>query len=450
MGILKKVTGLLSRFAGIDQTTPWRSIAIIGVVLGIIGFVYEVSRREEKPKMVLEVSANTPVVDIKEGLPALNVFFGGVDIRQQNKALNFITVKVINDSKVGILRDRYDSHDPLGFHVSSGQIITADVPSASNEYLRKTAHVTHDTSNVFLPEVSLDGAQYYVVRLLVVIPVSNNISISAIGHVEGVGAVVIREPYRDAGKQPFWAEVLAGTTAVQAVRTVFYTMCFLLLVVFVAAAGSMLGPRSESRKRHRDIELFKAATMVTLNGSEEWIFDEYLANGAKLILAMRDVAVDETLVGVAFHIFSHGALPPGKVAEYEIPASVGWFLTEVRARQCFEEHLITVESGKPIVNKHYREVLDALVRFMFNKRILTDNDSPVPDSRIHIYGDRKDMLIQVTHGTRTYGMRIPGAQTPMPVPLFKTFVEVDGVHNATIVMNPPPAVPATPKSPSAT
>jgi len=241
MWLLRKLAELVKKFAGIDQTASWRSFAIVAAALGAIYLLYDHYFVDTKAKVVFEVIANTSVVDIKEDVPALSVLFNGADIRQQKKTLSVISLKVINDSSVDILKDRYDSNDPIGFRVTAGQIVTADVSNTSNEYLKRNVRVSHDPSAVVLPEVILEAAQYYVVKLLVLSPVDSTVAISAMGHVGGVREIVIREPYRDAKKVPFWSEAFSGRGPVQAVRVISYSV---ILIVGDFCSGSCRGSHS--------------------------------------------------------------------------------------------------------------------------------------------------------------------------------------------------------------
>lgn len=417
---------MLKRIASIDQTSLWRTFAIAATLLGVIYILYD-NTKDTNPKIVFEVTANTSVVDIREKLPKLSVLFDGVDIQQQQQSLQIIAVKVLNQSTIDILKDRYDTKDPFGLAVSQGQIIQCEVTTASNEYLLRNARARFSQRQVYFSDVILEAGQYFVVKILLLVPSSTPVQISAVGHVGGVLGVSVVDSYRSIGQIGILSKAFDGSIPVQILRFVSYISASVLVGVLILTIAKSFDGKVGAISRRRLITHFKSATMVRLDGTEEWIFDLYRTGDARQILALYEVIRDEKNMQSVYKV-----LKSEKVFHYEVPLAYGWFLTWERAKLIFERQLIREEAGKLVANTHFREVLGAFIAFLLNKKALTRNDLPVPDSKVHLYGNGTDMFIQVTQGQRVYGMRIPNAQAPIDDPIFTSYLSVEGIHNASI------------------
>lgn len=142
-------------------------LALLFSVFSIYTFVYE-----KRTSLTLEILSNTSVLAIHEKVSNLNIFYEGMDITQRRETLRIITVRLLNDGEVDILKNFYDENDPVGFTLVGGQIVkTPELLDASNEYLRtKMNHTLVDPNKVTIDPVILESGEYFVFKILILSP----------------------------------------------------------------------------------------------------------------------------------------------------------------------------------------------------------------------------------------------------------------------------------------
>jgi len=59
---------------------------ILAIILAIF-WAYDRFIADKHPQLYFDIQTSTSVLDIKENLPKLNIFFDNIDIRQQNLSL---------------------------------------------------------------------------------------------------------------------------------------------------------------------------------------------------------------------------------------------------------------------------------------------------------------------------------------------------------------------------
>src|SRR5689334_18848534 len=106
-------------------------VAIVGLLLAFFFFVYE-----KKPEVTYQILSESNVLDIREKIGKLNIFFGHEDIYKENKNLSLVTIRVVNSGKVNILSSHFDDEQLWGFVVENGNVIETQMLSSSSDYLK--------------------------------------------------------------------------------------------------------------------------------------------------------------------------------------------------------------------------------------------------------------------------------------------------------------------------
>lgn len=77
-----------------------RDISFYGLILAVIlgGItIYAVFFQEKRPTLKLKLLSSASVLDVREKIEKLEIFYNGIDIQNKNQALRVILLKVIND-----------------------------------------------------------------------------------------------------------------------------------------------------------------------------------------------------------------------------------------------------------------------------------------------------------------------------------------------------------------
>ena len=197
---------LIDSIRDLDQKFAW---SFVGVLLALLFGGITVQREffsETRPRLRYDILTSTPVLNVREDVSKLSVFFDGIDIREQKKSLRVITVRVANDSQKDILKGFYDESEPLGLRVSTGRVIRSDLVTASNPYLeRQLVPRRQDDRTLVFPSVILEAQEYFVVKLLVLHGEGAEPYITPIGKIAGVRTIPVTEAYKQEVSPPFLA-----------------------------------------------------------------------------------------------------------------------------------------------------------------------------------------------------------------------------------------------------
>ena len=355
---------------------------LLGFILAIIlalFWAYDKLLVDKHPQLYIDVQTSTSVLDIKEDLPKLDILFDGIDIRQQNLSLRIISVKVINDSSIDILKGQYDPEDPLGLQVSSGKIIKADLADTSNEYLRKTLTIRLDQENVlYLKDVILDAHQYFSVKLLILHPIDSAPSIKPVGHIAGVKMIKVRETYKEQGVASMWTRAFAGSWSVQGFRLFGYFFLSFGLLILIAAILSPINNLLNKQTRKENVGKFKRSTTLSLDDKDEFIFARYVETGFHELMIIRRIIQDEKTLARYYaraeetrgsselYYFSKVA-SRAKVVSLEF--SVLGLIDDLT-----KSGLIKNEGGIPSVDTHMKDVLIQFLAYLKGHRLVDKKD----------------------------------------------------------------------------
>src|SRR5947209_1452323 len=108
-------------------------IGLIGLLLGAVGLY--AAFHVKQPNIRFEIAAEANVLDIRQTLSNLQIFFEGQDIQQNNLNLRIMTLHVVNDGEIDILQTQYDQTQPFGFKLTTGRIIELRRPISPSPYI---------------------------------------------------------------------------------------------------------------------------------------------------------------------------------------------------------------------------------------------------------------------------------------------------------------------------
>ena len=285
-----------------DLRGSWISIdkrwSLLGVVLAIVfgGLtVYAEFIRDRRPDLKFEVVSNTSVLDVREELGKLEIFYDGLDIMKSKQSLRVVVVRVVNPGETDILMGHYDERVPLGFTVSNGELLRVELLEASNGYLMSNMRVlfTDDLQSVFAP-VIIESKEFFTFKALILHSQGEPPVLSPQGKIAGIRTISLSEQISAENDQSYWHLVFSGGVLVQASRLISYFFGLILLLFAIISPIVYVSGKFTRRKRAKHIKHFRRVTGIELQDKDEFIFSEYMDNGHRHVKAMSSLLTNKT------------------------------------------------------------------------------------------------------------------------------------------------------------
>jgi len=366
------IKGILKRFP--VSFTAW----LITFLVAALGLALVILLADKHPQIYYDIQASTSVLDIKEDLPKLDIFYDGIDIRQNSLSLRLISLKIVNDSSKELRIEDYDPRAPLGLKVTSGRILLAELTESSHEYLQTYVSLRKEGENIlYFGSVILNPRQYCILKLLVLHPADETPAIAPLGYFAGMDTIRIRETYREQAKESVWSKAFAGTWLVQTLRLLGYLVGGVGALIIIAGLINSFGDRRDEYKRKRNVRRFKKEIQLSLNEKDEQIFSSYIWGGHDELQMMGQILESSESLRRASKDAEEARkeralfiLPKAMQKKYPFPSThyelMLRFIDSLTQSKFIEYH-----DGEIVVDGHMRETLVAFLDFL-KKRGLED------------------------------------------------------------------------------
>ena len=272
--------------------------SLLGVILALLfgGLaIYSEFFRDRKPELRFEIVSNTSVLDVREDLGKLEIFYDGLDIKKSKQALRVVVVRVVNSGETAILMGHYDKREPLGFTFSTGKLLRVELLEASSRYLISNLRVslTDSLLCVFEP-VILESKEYFMFKALILHTQGWTPILSPQGKIAGIRTFYLTEQSSTESEMSYWHLVFAGGVWVQAARLILYFLGLTLLLLTVIFSVDFVSEKLTRRKRKKHVKRFRRATDIELQDKDEFLFSAYEDNGFDYVHAMGQLLSDKT------------------------------------------------------------------------------------------------------------------------------------------------------------
>src|SRR6266568_4549627 len=227
------------------------SASSLSLVIGLIALYYTV--RRTRTNLVVDVTSELNVMDVRTPLKDLSILFQGQDIQKQNANLRILGVRLVNEGDTNILENFFDSRIPWGLMIDGGRLIEARITGSNSQYLSDNLHpkIT-GIDEVDFEKVIFHRGKYGALELLVLHDKNVEPQVRPLAKIAGRDAVSIRNSFREQDQEGFAAKVFKGPVPVQIVRTIAYFLTGLGTVIVVGFAVAGIGSiPSRIKKRSR-------------------------------------------------------------------------------------------------------------------------------------------------------------------------------------------------------
>ncbi|MDQ5988407.1 MAG: hypothetical protein CSYNP_04167 [Syntrophus sp. SKADARSKE-3] len=331
-------------------------IAVLSMIIGVyLGFFRDIS-----PLLKYEILSNTNIVNIKEDVKGLSIIYNKEDIRKTNKSLSVIVVRISNEGLSPIRKGDYDRVSPLGININPGQIITAEIISATKDYLRDAPITVRDSSNVEFSQSIINPNESFVVKMLILSQGQSILKITPTGTIAGVKKPIL-DDQSDHEKISFIEKVTMGSLSVQIARILTYGIGFIIVMIIIIVPSVFISSNYSQWKRMLIVKQFKSHTTSDVNKMNVNLYDYYTKDKLNIIelkqlkkICKDNFSLDEFIQRSKTDI---SPLLPGMSRYY-------------RVRPILMQHLglISEEGEKYFVNEERVEAMNEFLDFMLQKQ----------------------------------------------------------------------------------
>lgn len=285
---------ILSSFNNLDKRFAWSFLGfMLAAILGSFT-VYTEFFRVNTPSIIVELINDANVLDVKEDINELKVFYDDVDIKSLNQTLSVLFLKIKNNGGAPILNGYYDKNYPFNITLEEGKFLKVEQLSSTNEYLKTAAQPRIDTEKrISLPEVILEPAESYTVKILALHNSDSEIKVGVLGKIAGTKVLKIETLNSDETNQSFWGSVFYGGFFVHLVRLPIYFLGLILLVICVLAPIAFASDKISKRKKKKIVTQYKEFEKNKLHPYHEVIFSHYVNHGLSILAELKKTASNE-------------------------------------------------------------------------------------------------------------------------------------------------------------
>lgn len=278
-------------------------LGIAGTIVTIYAFL-----QEQKVDLTYEIIANTNVLDFNADLSKLEVTYDSTNLKQTKQNLKIFTIKIINHGDKNILKEYYDSNEPLGIQIKGGRIIeTPELINASSDYLKrnlKTRIITNEKIN--FSQVILESNEYFIIKILVLHKEDIVPRIISTGKIAGQKDLIVMNAVDVKKDYNFLEQTFYGTAWTQVVRLISYFFGLVFIIAFTIIIATYIDGLRERQKKSKIISNFKNLKSYEYTRMDDAIFDRYKKDGPGVIRQMQKLISSETELNEMYTKLSEG------------------------------------------------------------------------------------------------------------------------------------------------
>lgn len=284
----------VSSFKNLDKRFAWSFLGfMLAIIFGSLT-IYTEFFRVNNPELIVEILNDTNVLDVKEDVNELKVFYGDVDIKNLNQTLSVIFLRVKNDGGAPILNGYYDEKYPLNLTIKDGKFLKAEQVSSTNSYLKYSAAPIIDTEKrILLPKIILEKDESYTIKILTLHSSDSDFELNVFGKIAGVKEIRLAEHIDPEEDTSFWSHVFDGGVFVHLVRAPIYFFGFILLIILMIAPIILASEYFSKQKRRKVIKQYKSYMKDEITKKHELLFELYIDEGLALIAEAKEILSDQ-------------------------------------------------------------------------------------------------------------------------------------------------------------
>lgn len=284
---------IISSFNNLDKRFAWSFLGfLLAAIFGSLT-IYTEFFRVNNPELIIEVLNDTNVLDVKEDVNELKVFYGDVDIKSLNQTLSVLFLRIKNDGGAPILNGYYDDKYPLNLTIKEGKFLKSEQFSSTNDYLKSSALPSISTEkSILLPQIILEEGESYTIKILALHSAGSDVEFEIFGKIAGIRDIRLSKYIDSEENVSFWDNVFIGNFFVHLTRLPIYFFGFIFSIALIIAPIAIASDFFSKLKRKKIIKQYKLYIKEDITEKHEFLFKFYVDEGLALIAEAKETLSD--------------------------------------------------------------------------------------------------------------------------------------------------------------
>ncbi|GKW53331.1 hypothetical protein NCCP2140_23840 [Pseudoalteromonas sp. NCCP-2140] len=280
-------------FSSLKNIENKMSLGFWGFVITLLSILLSIYFYFKTPKPDLNyiISSSSPVLDVREKVGKLDIVYDGKSLSSEKKALQLITLRVINQGDTAISKQSYDNLAPIGFEVLYGTFAEPPkIVAASQPYLEEYTTIQEVTnSKITFSDVIIDAGHFFELKLLIMYTNGETPKIAPLGKIASLDEIDVIYDAKQLEEESFISSALFATTGIQLFRIIFYGIIFLLMFAAYFSIEERLSELKHVRKKKKLVQSYKNFKKEQISRRDEFFFDYYLRHGPTEIKLLSEL-----------------------------------------------------------------------------------------------------------------------------------------------------------------
>lgn len=285
-------------FESFASRTVLALLGLVGTGITVYAFL-----QEKKVDIRYEVLSNTNVLDFNADISKLEVYYDSTNLKQTKENLRIYTVKIINNGDENIIKEFYDTNEPLGIKISTGKIIEVpQIIQTSNNYIKRNLKVNdYQKDKINFSQVIIESGEYFIVKLLVLHPKGTMPKIISFGKIAGQKSISVVNAIDVKDETSFWSKTYLGNIWVQLLRLISYFIVSVLIILFIVFISEQIDSYRDKKKKLKMIKEFKNLKTYQYTRMDDAIFDRYKSQNFGVFHQMQSLIEDEKNLNTSYN-----------------------------------------------------------------------------------------------------------------------------------------------------
>lgn len=286
---------VISTFKNLDKRFAWSFFGfMLAAIFGGIT-IYTEFFRIDTPSMIVEVLNDTNVLDVKEDVNELKVYYGDVDIKSLNQTLSVLFLRVKNNGGAPILNGYYDKKYPLNITLSEGRFLKVEQSSSTNDYLLSSAIPSiEEEQKIILPEIILESGESYTIKILTIHSSESDVDLKIKGKIAGIKDIKLLKNIGEEKTASYWGQVFSGDIWIQLGRLPIYFFGLIFSLVLIITPIAIASDFLSKRKRKIIVNQYKAYDSSEITKHHGVVFEAYVEDGLSSLAEAKEALANKS------------------------------------------------------------------------------------------------------------------------------------------------------------
>lgn len=269
------------------------SLGLIATVVTIYAFFFN----EEKSNLEYQIISDVNVLDLKEDVSKLDIFYDSLSLKKADSNLKIYTIKLINNGNKEVLIEHFDERSPLGIDVKNGKIVEKpELIECSNKYLRDYFRTNLiNNKKLEFNKLIFEPNEFLIFKFLVLHDRKDKPLLLTLGKIAGQKTIKISKVNTLKNQDNFIEVLFYGNILIHIIRAILFLILWVVIFIVLVYFFNKMNNFKNSKKRKKIVEDFKQKNDYNFQAIHNIIFDRYIREGdmfiyeyGKIILAKNN------------------------------------------------------------------------------------------------------------------------------------------------------------------